>query len=156
MPHGMGQSGSSISILSPPCFLCCLSSLVPKQHEKLRSPWLCSSTTEQQWKHECVVTTIFLLNPKHGIIAAMKKSNFIPAIQCILLFQIAYVCMWEILVNSNNIVFISVGHLLRHQISTLYPFFALISAYNPVGQFPVLGCPEKKRKKFSDRGTGNI
>lgn len=47
---------------------------------KLSSHWLKVSPSYQQTKHQCVVTVIFTLNPKHSTApVTKKKSNSIPA-----------------------------------------------------------------------------
>ena len=35
------------------------------QHRKLKCPWLCAVTAQQQLKHRCVINIILILNPKH-------------------------------------------------------------------------------------------
>jgi len=71
------QAASWLCPLPAPC-ACTPSSSLAGQHEKLNSPWLSVSTAEQQLKHQCVITTVFSTNPKHGSIwASAKKSNSI-------------------------------------------------------------------------------
>lgn len=44
------------------------------------SPWLWESTAQHELKHQCVINTILILNPKHSTVPANKmKINSIPA-----------------------------------------------------------------------------
>ena len=50
------------------------------QHNRLKSPWLSVSPALQQLKHQCVISIILILIPKHSTIpATRKKINTIPA-----------------------------------------------------------------------------
>lgn len=61
----------------PPSFFC--NSLLAELW-KLSSHWLKVSPSYQQTKHQCVVTVIFILNPKQSTApVTKKKSNSIPA-----------------------------------------------------------------------------
>lgn len=83
-PHGMGhpsgQPGPAVPAVSPPSSCCSPSLLLAGQHQELTGPWLWMSTALQQLNHWCVITNIFITNPKHSIIqASTKKINFILA-----------------------------------------------------------------------------
>jgi len=46
------------------------------QHKEQKSPWFFVSTAEQQLKHWCAITTIFIKNPKCSFVQAyVKKIN---------------------------------------------------------------------------------
>jgi len=62
------DSGWAVLILSPP------GSLLAGQHEKLQSPQLQVRTALQQLKHQCVITVILILNPKHSTIPSAKNK----------------------------------------------------------------------------------
>lgn len=46
---------------------------------KLKHPWLCKGTAQQQLKQPRVITVTFLLIPKHSTVAATMKINSVPA-----------------------------------------------------------------------------
>lgn len=79
--HGMeypfDQFKLAVLLQSPPSSLCTLSPSMIEQHKKLK--WISAATAWQQLKHLCAIDTVFLLNPKHGLIPnTMKKINPIP------------------------------------------------------------------------------
>lgn len=47
------------------------------QYKKLKNPWLCAATAQQQLKHRCVISIVFLPQPKHSIVrdTVKKKST---------------------------------------------------------------------------------
>lgn len=61
--HGMqypfGQSGSVVLVLSNPNLLCTPASSLARKHEKLKSPWLCLSTAQQQLNISVLSTLFF-------------------------------------------------------------------------------------------------
>ena len=67
-PHGMGHHLSSLGQLSLPDPCVPRSSLLSRKHRKEKSSWFYTSTALQQLKRWCVVTTIFIKNPKHNIV----------------------------------------------------------------------------------------
>lgn len=79
-PFVMGYSfrqfkTTALSVSSPGSLCMHISSLAGQQKES-KTPWLCISTALQQQKHHCAIPSIFMKNPRHGIIyVAMKKKN---------------------------------------------------------------------------------
>jgi len=45
------------------------------QSEKLKSPWLGVSTALQQLKHQRVINTLLILNPKHSTLPATMRRE---------------------------------------------------------------------------------
>lgn len=85
-PYGMkypfGQLRSPLLALSPPDFMCPLG---PPHWQGSMRRWkpemslaLCS-TTQQQLKHRCVISILWVTNLKHNSIQATMKNNSIPA-----------------------------------------------------------------------------
>lgn len=69
-----GQFRSAVPAVFPPSFS------QRGQSELKRKPWYCASTIQQEPKHQCVISTVLVPNPKHSIIqSATKKVNFITA-----------------------------------------------------------------------------
>ena len=52
---------------APPAFLLA-------GHEKLKNPWLGLNATGDNWKHQCVINILLILNPKHSTIPATRKK----------------------------------------------------------------------------------
>lgn len=50
----------------------CSSSL--EEHNPLKIPWLYPNTVQEQLKHECVINTVLMINPKHSTTAATRKN----------------------------------------------------------------------------------
>ena len=72
IPYAMedlfGQLSAAVPALSPPSSRFALSSSLARQCEELKYPWLSVGTAQQQLQHQCMIITIFIKNPKHGII----------------------------------------------------------------------------------------
>lgn len=68
MGYPLGQLVSAILILSSPSFLCLPSPSLAGQYEKLKCPWLCTATAQQQLKHPCVINIGFLPKAKYSTI----------------------------------------------------------------------------------------
>lgn len=77
MGYSYGQFSLTVLLILSHGFLC-HSSLA--KYEKLKSPLLTVSTTEQWTKHQCAINIILLLNTKHSTSSATKKRiNSLPA-----------------------------------------------------------------------------
>lgn len=51
-----------------------------REQSKKQRPWYCASTGQEQLKHWCVMSIVFVTNLKRSTIwATMKNINFIPA-----------------------------------------------------------------------------
>ena len=62
----------------PSCL--CTPSLAGRATQGAEMSLALCSTAQQQLKHQCVITTIFIKNPRHNIVwASMKKTDSIPA-----------------------------------------------------------------------------
>lgn len=81
MGYPLGQLVSAILILSSPSFLCLPSPSLAGQYEKLKCPWLCTATAQQQLKHPCVINIGFLPKAKYSTIldTITKKTNSVPS-----------------------------------------------------------------------------
>ena len=74
VPHDATWCGTSLWsawITCPDCVPSQLlvhpqASLLAGHNEKLKGPYLSVSTALQQLKHQCVISIIFILNPKHS------------------------------------------------------------------------------------------
>lgn len=73
---GSGQ----LSYLCPlPASFIPLAYLLGEQSGKVRKPWYCGSTDQQQPKHWCVINSLLITNWKHSRIwAAAEEINSIP------------------------------------------------------------------------------
>ena len=72
------QLRSAVLVLSSPSFLCPLSPLTGRmvwEAEKLKCPWLHAALLSNNRKHRCAINTVFLLKPKHSIIADTVKEK---------------------------------------------------------------------------------
>lgn len=83
-PYGMeypsGQFGSVVPDLFPPSSFCPPRPSLAGQYGKLKCPWLCVSSAQQQLKHQCAISIALIQNPEHSTTpGARKKINFIPA-----------------------------------------------------------------------------
>ena len=71
-----------LASLDPLSWLCPLPSrlLVPSRAWEAGKPLTSTSTAQQQPKHRCVISIVFILSPKHSTRpAAVKEINSIPA-----------------------------------------------------------------------------
>lgn len=51
-----------------------------QETEKLKCPWLCTSTAQQQLKHQYIINIGFVLKAKHSISPDItKKINSVPS-----------------------------------------------------------------------------
>jgi len=76
MGYSFGQAGSAVLAMSPPSYLCSPGSPLAGQCQKLKSPWLCLRTAQQQLKHHSPISPIFIKNSKRGILlTSVKKIN---------------------------------------------------------------------------------
>lgn len=77
MGYPYGQFSLAVLLMLSHSFLC-HSSLA--EYEKLKSPLLTVSTTEQRTKYQCAINIILLLNTKHSTSSATRKRiNSLPA-----------------------------------------------------------------------------
>lgn len=60
--YPFSQLKSAVLILSHPLGSCSYSLVGP---EKLEWPWLCTTLLSRHYKHQCVISIVFLLEPKH-------------------------------------------------------------------------------------------
>ena len=78
MEYPFGQFRSAVLVLLPPSNFCTHSSTLARRHEKLKYSWLCLSAALQQLIQLCIISSIFIKNPKHIISASTKKITSIP------------------------------------------------------------------------------
>lgn len=72
--YNLGQFGPVVLAVSPRSSWCTPASLQVGQHENLKHPWFCVSTTLTRQKHLCAIKTIFMKSPKHNTIQASAKK----------------------------------------------------------------------------------
>lgn len=62
-----GQFRSAVLVLLPPSNFCTHSCTLAGKHDRLECPRLCLSAALQQLIQLCIITSIFIKNPKHNI-----------------------------------------------------------------------------------------